>query len=210
MAGELLKIPVTKGKGFVELNTGDLPDHVYKAILIEGAKHYINTKMTKIATAGLEGEELAGARAAAMKQAEANVASMVAGTIRIVGQKASGDGKVSGKVMTEARRIAKALVKEEMKRLKIKVSHVEASEITKAANALIEANPEIVTKAQAAIAAQEAEAAGIKIDVASIAISPTKVKAAEAKKAAGKTTLSATQAGKPAKRKKGETAQANA
>lgn len=213
MPSEIFKVPVTKAKTTidVEVSPETIPDHVYKAVFAEGLKVFVNKGMAKIKVKDLSEADAASAQAAAIAQAEKNVQAMHDGTIKL-GRAKAADGKVSGKVKTEAMRIARALVKEELKRMKKKVSHYEAKDISAAAAALIEANPVIIAKAKAAIEAQEAEAAnvGSTIDISSIAISPTKIRAAEAKKAAGKTTLSATQAGKPAKRKKGETAQANA
>jgi hypothetical protein len=193
--GEVFRVPVTKAKGFVEVDTGDLPDHVYKAIFAEGLKVFVNRGMTKITVKDLEGEHLEKAKAAALAKAQENVENLKAGKVRITGGAKA--NKVSGKVMTEARRIAKALIKEELKRQKKKISHIEPKEITAAANALIEANPEIIEQAKAAIEAQEQEVSKLKIDISSIKESE-KLVARETKKAG---TLSAAQAGKPAKRK---------
>ena len=106
--------------------------------------------------------------------------------------------------MTEARRIAKNIIKDMMKRDKIKVSHVPAAEITKAANALLAVRPELVTQAEQSLAERKA----IKIDTAQfdigqIKIDPKLVAKAEADKQAKKKDkpLSATQAGKVAPRK---------
>ncbi len=50
-------------------------------------------------------------------------------------------------IETEAMRIARGLVKAELKRANIKVSGVETSEITKAARRLLEVNPGIYLEA---------------------------------------------------------------
>lgn len=193
----LVKVPVTKGKGFIEIDTSDgvLPDAVYQEALVQGLKVLLNRGMTKITkeTYPVPAE----LQAAAMAKATETYAAMKAGKIRIVGVKSS-DGKVSGAVMTEARRLARNLVKDAMKREGIKVSYVEASEITKAANALIAADPEIIEQAKAEIAARDAQKEKVTtaIDIKSIPQSAKKIKAAEEAKAAAKSTLSAAKAGK--------------
>jgi hypothetical protein len=54
----------------------------------------------------------------------------------------------SESLKTEARRIARNAVKTELKRQGIKVSHVEASEITKAAYHLLHCEPTIIEDAR--------------------------------------------------------------
>jgi hypothetical protein len=98
--------------------------------------------------------------------------------------------------MTEARRIARNLVKEELKRSGVKVSYVESSEITKAANALLAADPDIIKQAEEEV--EKRAKKKVAIDVGSIPISQKKVKAAEARKA--DKTLSAAKAGRVASR----------
>lgn len=194
-AGTLMKVPCTKGKGFVEIWTGKLPDNVYQEALLQGLKVIVNRGGTKITKEAYpNADEL---KAKAMEHAEAQVQNMYAGKIRIMGAKTD---KISGAVMTEARRLARNLVKDEMKRQGIKVSYVEASEITKAANALITSQPEIVEQAKAMLAERDEKAAGIKIKLAevtgTIQISPKKQAKAEAEKAKAKEQLSAAKAGK--------------
>lgn len=203
----IVKVPVTKGKGFIELDTETLPDTVYQEALMQGLKVLANRGMTKI-TKELypNAAELA---AAAMAKAEATKADMLAGKIRIMGAKAS-DGKVSGAVMTEARRLARNLIKDQIKRDGGKISHYDAKDITAAANALIAANPEVVEQAKASIAARDAEASQIATTLGevakSISASPKKIKAAEDAKA--NKPLSAAKAGKVKVRQKPEAATA--
>jgi len=106
--------------------------------------------------------------------------------------------KESAQVMTEARRIARNLVKDAMKEEGIKISHVKASEITAAANELIGDDPSIVEQAKANLAAAET-APKAKINIkALIKEDPELVAKAEAKKAKERESkpLSKTQAGK--------------
>lgn len=192
----VLKIPVTKAKAFVEMDTEEVPQNVYEEALMQGFKVLLNRGQTKISVTGLTGEKLAEARKASLEKAEATKLDLLAGKVRIVG--AATASKVSGAVMTEARRIARNLVKDEMKRQKIKVSHIEASAITQAANGLIEQHPEIIEQAKTNLEARSKTE--IKIDLSVVKPSPKKVAAAEAKKAkpAEEGQASAAKAGKVA------------
>jgi hypothetical protein len=183
---------VTKAKQALGLETDDLPEHVYIAFMREGAKHYLNRGMSKITKKEYPNpEEL---KAAALEQGQKNMEAILAGNIRIVGQaKAS---KVSGAVMTEARRLARNLVKDEIKRAGLKVSHFEAKEITKAANAILENDDSLIKDAQENL--EKRAKTPVKVDIKGlIKESPEKVAAAEAKKAKAKASAAAskTQAG---------------
>ena len=193
----ILNVPCTKGKGTVAINTEtDLPDAVYAEALLQGLKVLMNRGMSKITKETYpDAEEM---KAAAMAKAAENLEAIREGKIRFTGGAKS--NKASGAVMTEARRLARNLVKDEMKRQGIKISHVEASEITKAANALLEEDPSLIETAKANL--EERQKVPVKINVKSIPISQKKVAAAEAKKV--KSGLSAKQAGKVKTRKKGE------
>lgn len=190
--GEVLKIPVVKGKSFVEVEMDNLPDHVYREALVQGLKVLVNRGQTTITKASYpEAEAL---KAKAMEVAEQTLENMYAGKVRIMGGAKS--DKVPREIMTEARRIARNLVKEELKRSGVKVSYVESSEITKAANALLAADPDIIEQAKEEV--EKRAKKKVAIDIATIPISQKKVKAAEAKKA--DRTLSAAKAGKVASR----------
>lgn len=200
-----IKVRITKGGGSVDIDTDKLPDAVYQEALAKGLELLANRKMTKITVAKLEGEQLAAAQSAAMEQAGKNVEDMYSGNIRKTSTKSA---KTSGAVNTEAMRLARNLVKDAMKREGIKVSYVEASEITKAAKALIEADPSLIDQAKEAIAARDAKASQVGetlVNVAkSVPISAKKQAKAEADAAKKKTEagLSAKQAGKVAVRAK--------
>lgn len=197
----LVKVPVTKSKGgAVEIDVDAIPPEVFQAVVIAGLKDYLNRGMSKISVTGLEGEALEAAKSAAMEKAEKNRDDMLAGKTRITGQKA--EKGASGAVMTEARRLAKGIIKDAMKRKGIKVSYVPAPEITKAANAYIATHPEIVEQAKAMLAEREAAT----VDIELPAEDEKKIAAAEAKKKSKP--LSAAQAGKTKKSK--PQAQANA
>ncbi len=198
--GTVINVPVTKGKGTIAINTNDIPDDVYQEALLQGLKVLMNRGMSKITKETYpNAEEM---KAAAMTKGASNLEDIKAGKIRFTGGKKK---LATGQIMTEARRLAKNLVKDEMKRQGIKISHVEASEITKAANALLEADATIVEQAKKNVEERQKKVIeGASSIVSSIKISDKLVSKAEAKKAASKGQLSAKQAGKVQARAKGE------
>jgi hypothetical protein len=197
----ILKVPVTKAKATLDIDTSELPDAVYQEALAQGLKIILNRSQTKITKATYPVE--AELKAAALAKAEETLANMKAGKIRIMGAKAE---KTGGAVMTEARRLAKQVIKDEMKRQGIKVSYVEASEITKAANAYLttDAGKELIDRAKANLEAAQAKASATTDVLAGIVnpgmVSEKKKKKIEDEKAKAKAALSATQAGKPKSR----------
>lgn len=205
---KIVNVPITKGKTTLAVNISDIPDDVWQEVILQGLKVLLNRGTSKVTKETYpKAEELA---AKAMEVATAQLEMVNTSKIKFTGgKKKSG---ATGAVMTEARRLAKALVKDELKRAGIKISHVEASEITKAANLYLESEngAALIEKAKANLAEREKVSIGDTIDVAKIvAISPELVAKAEARKTASKGNLSAKQAGKVAKRSKGE-AQATA
>lgn len=206
----ILQVPVTKGKATVDIDTDTLPEEVYKEALLQGLKVLVNRGASKITKAAYPNDD--DMKAAAMKVAEEQVNLINTGKIKFTGKKAA--GKASGAVMTEARRLAKNFVKDEMRRQDIKISHVAASEITKAANLLLESEQgkAIIAKAEANLKERETVKVGEGgFDIKSlIKADPALVAKAEARKAKEKADkpLSATQAGKPKQRQKGQQAQA--
>ena len=189
----VINVPVTKGKSTFAFSTADMPDDVYQEMLLQGAKVLLGRGMSKITKETYpDAEQL---KAAAMAKAAENYEAMKAGKIRFTG----GKKKVAtGQIMTEARRLAKNIVKDEIKRQGGKVSHYEASEITKAANALLEQDPSIVEQAKANVETRQKQVVeGAASIVSTIKISDKLVAKAEEKKAKAKAAgLSAKQAGK--------------
>ena len=203
----VVNVPITQGKTTMAVTLADIPDDVYQEALLQGLKVLLNRGASKITKETYpNAEEL---KAAAVAKAQEQLELVNTSKIKFTGgKKKSG---TTGAVMTEARRLAKALVKDELKRAGIKISHVEASEITKAANLYLESEhgTALIEKAKANLAEREKVSIGDTIDVSTVIhISPELVAKANAKKAKGGT-LSAKQAGKVAKRAKGE-AQATA
>lgn len=216
--GTKLQIPITKGKGYIEIDTdsveegGDLTPEVYREAMVQGLKVILNRGMTKVTkesftnAQGVVDEE--GMKAEAMKIAEKTFKSMRDNSIRF-----TGGGKVkkeiSGEVMVEAMRVARGFVKQFLKDEGKKISHVDPKEITKAAKVLVGENPEIVEQAKATVEARKAAAAeglsGKPIDAkkfaAMVPINETKKAKADAEKAERAAASSAKKAGRVAKRK---------
>lgn len=194
----MLQIPITKAKGkFVEIDTDQIPQDVFTEAVLQGLKVLANRGTSKITKAAYpDADELS---AAAVEKANEQVELIMTSKIKFTGQKKSAG--ISGAVRTEAMRLAKALVKDELKRAGYKISHIEASEITKVAKEYLEASPELFEQAKANIEARAAVKVGAKLDIKSLVKeSPKLVEKANARKKAG--TLSATQAGKVKTRSK--------
>lgn len=186
-----LQIPITKAKGeFITIDTDKIPTDVYAEMLLQGAKVLLNRGTSKITKAAYP--DAAELKAKAIEKAQEQLALVMESKIKFTGQKkASG---ATGAVKTEAMRLAKALVKDELKRQGFKISHIEASEITKVAKEYLDASPELLEQAKANIEARQQIKVGDKLNVKSLVKeNPKLVAKAEAKKAG---TLSATQAGK--------------
>lgn len=130
-----INVPVPKGKDVVSFNPDDLSDKAYRYLLELGAKAYINSRMSKITIKELESEDTV--KSEAMIRANENLEKLLdpkfEGSTK--GAKAS---KVSGVVKTEAMRLARNIVKDEIKRSGGKISHYKASEITAAAKEYLE------------------------------------------------------------------------
>lgn len=198
----ILSIAVSKAGGAkIDVETDDLPAEMYALAMTEGLKVILNKRMSKITIKDLEGEKLEEAHAAALKIATENHAALMKGETKSRGATNTGSGKVPGVVMVEARRLAKEVVKDEIKAAGMKVSHVEAAVITKAANALIAQDPAYIEQAKRNIEARSAKPSTL--DIKSLIVeSPKLVAKAEAAKAAKrKPSAAAIHAGKVAPRK---------
>lgn len=208
----IVQVPITKSGGLIELDTDKIPTEVYEAALLEGLKSLANKGMSKITTKGLEGDDLAKAKAAAQTKGEANRDAIMDGSIKLPGRKAK--SKVPGEVMTEARRLAKNLIKDEMKKAGIRLKDVDAKDITKAANALLDGNAELIAEARENVEARKASKQTGKISLASVLPDfdtlVAKGKEAKAQQVERGKQLSAKQAGMTAKRAKKPAAGATA
>lgn len=197
----IMQIPVTKSKGFITIDTEkDIPDDVYEEVVRLGLKVLANRGTSKITKTTYPNE--AELKVAAQAKADEQVELIRTSKIKFSGGKAKKSG-LPAAVMTEARRLAKNVVKDELKKRGEKISHYAAKDITAAANQLLESDPSFIEMAKENLAAREATPS--KLDIGSLLkASPELVKKAEAKKAKASGTLSAKQAGKTAPRAKGK------
>lgn len=198
----ILQVPITKGNGTIAVDTDAIPAEMFSLAVMEGLKVLLNKKMSKVTgLTKMSGDELAKAHADAMKIAQSNFEDLMEGNLKS-GRSAKSKSGVPGAVMTEARRLAKAVVKDEIRKAGMKISHVEASEITKAANELIANDPSYIEQAKANLETRSKATPAIDIK-ALVSESPKLVAKANEKKAKEKANapLSAKQAGKVAPRK---------
>ncbi len=203
----IISVPIAKAGKDANLNVdvGQLSDDMYALVMAEGLKAILNSRMSKVGPVTKlekEGklEELATNRDLALKIAEDNLTKLLAGDIKAKSKAAKSD--LPREVQTEARRIAREIVKNQIRAAGGKPSHYAAKDITLAADEFIKADASIVTKARENLANRE----GIKpaVDLSSlIKESPQLVAKAKAKSEANKAPgLSAKQAGMVPTRKK--------
>lgn len=176
----IVSVFISKGKGSLDVDISKLPDDVYNEVVQKGLQSILGRGMGEIKTGALEGEELRRAQEAAMEVAAANLDKCYKGEIRFMAAKRT---KVKGKERTEALRIAKQIVKDQMKAEGLKVSHYSAKEITAAAEQVLNDNPEILEQAKENLAKIESERTKkVKIDLkSSMKADPKKVAAAKEK-----------------------------
>lgn len=214
----ILHIPITKaGNKTVSIDTEDpdqLPASMYLMALEEGLKVILNKGMSKVgALKDLSADELEKAHAKAMEIAEANLTKIKNAKVTKGRTTASSANKVAGVVMTEARRLAKAVVKDELRAAGIRISMVEATEITKLANEMLANDPTFVEQATANLEARAAKVSDGATDEAALrekalaklaalgGVTESPKLKAKAEKAKAEKPLSAKQAGKTVPRK---------
>lgn len=199
----ILNIPITKAGRKIEIETDALPEAMYAMALEEGLKAILNRGMTKIVTKDLEGDDLTAAKEAAYLKAEENKAKLMAGDVKR-GRASSAttkDGKkVDRAVLTEARRLAKNVVRDELKKAKVVLRTVPASKITEIANELIANDPQYIAQAETNLKERATVIPAIDLSSFVATAADPKLVAKVAAERKDKT-LSATQAGKVKPRK---------
>lgn len=189
------QVPILKAKLSIEIDSGKLHEDIYAYALQLGMKSIAN-RLSKIKKEDFATDE--EYQTAAFEASTKLVEAMYSGKgIRMVGVKAK--AKTAGAEKVEARRLARDVVKSQIKAAGEKLKNYSAADITEAADALIEANPEILAEAKANLAARADKAEKLKIDVKAITKSAKPAKPKASPKAEGQ--LSATQAGLVAKGK---------
>lgn len=201
VAGDF-QITITKAKRQLAVASKLLSDEMFAEVIYRGLSDVLNSGMSKITTKDLEGEELEKAQAAAFAKAEENLKALLAGEIKAKGSRGRKATKVPTEIKTEALRLAKAAITDQIKADGGKVSHYAKSDITKWAKELLEADESYFVMAKEEL--ERRKATPIKISLAQLKPSEKLVKKAEEKKAAAKKDkpLSAKQAAMPAPRQK--------
>lgn len=179
-------VPVVKARDVLEVDPEDLPIEVYEEAFALGLKALLNRGQTEIKTAGKSGQALANAKNEAMAKAKETLAKMKTGDVRMSGGRSRPKAGVSGAVMTEARRLAKISVKDEIKAKGGKVSHYTGAEITKFANLLLDQDESYLAQAKENLEARTLTKGKKKVDISGIKASEKLVKAAEDKAAKAK------------------------
>lgn len=190
----IVAVHVVKANSTINVDTAALPDAVYREVIAQGLKIIVNRGTTKITKETYPDE--AQRSEAAMEAAQHQVDEMLAGKVKRSAGVKAGKGASDTKVMTEARRIARNMIKDQMRANGLKVSQYDASTITEAANALMAKQPAILEEARASLE-RHAKPAQVELDLKSLPVSDKKAAEAAKRKAEKATQLSAKQAGKP-------------
>jgi hypothetical protein len=156
-------IPVTKaGKRLIEVDSGEagMSEATYNSIFEIGLKHVVNLGVSNLKQADFA--SLAEFENAAYEIAMKQVAKIKAG--KVTGVSRTAKAPKSSVEMVEALRLAKIYAKSELKAAGIKVSAVKAADITIAAKAYIDADPETwLNAAKASLAAATAPKTALNI-----------------------------------------------
>ena len=177
--GQYLSVPITKAKLTVEIDIDALPPDVYKEVLLQGLKHFVNQGMGEVKTAGLKEDALTKAQAVAAEIADKNVGKIYENKIRMTKGTRS---KVSGAVKTEAMRLARMIIKQAIRDQGEKVTHYSAKDISFAATqwlAETEEGKECFVQAEKNVKVRVETEAKAKIDLSSIKPDPKLVKKTE-------------------------------
>jgi hypothetical protein len=124
------------GKEPFLIDTDKIPVDVYEYIFKKGLEAVMGRGLTKVKSKDLEGDELETEQKAGHKIVTETVKAIYDGKIRMASK---AGGKLSGKVKTEAMRLAKIAIKAAIKDAGERIKDYEAKEITAlAAQALAE------------------------------------------------------------------------
>lgn len=189
----LFKIKISKAKTNLDVEFDDLPAEVQAFIVEQGLSKLLNGATARETAATTPDEKVRGENAMALAMNKLD--ALKAGKFKRTA--ARGDGKTPMVVMTEARRLAKNIIKAHLKAQGKRLGEIEPAAITEAANLYLTENPDLIETAKASIEASAALASSAKVNVDAIPVSAAKVKANEDKKAKSKAATQAKNAGKP-------------
>lgn len=211
---QIVEVLITKAKKALGVNVKALSDEMFAEIIYRGLSDILNSGMSKIVMKDLEGAELVKAQEAAFTKAEDNLKTLMDSKVKHKGQRGGAkSSKHSREVTTEAMRLARDVIKDQIRADGGKPSHYKASDISKWAKELLEADASYYDMANTNLESRKAKPigislAGLKADPALVAKDEER-KAKSKPKAAGQ--LSAKQAGKvaPPRQKPGQNASVN-
>ena len=201
-AASVMEVLITKAKKTLGVVVSTLSDEMFQEIIYRGLSDILNSGMSKITTKDLEGEELSKAQVAAFAKAEDNLKTLMDGKVKHKGQRGSAaKSKHSREVTTEAMRLGRDVIKDQIRADGGKPSHYKASDISKWAKELLEADPSYYEMANANLESRKKKPigisiAGLKPDETLVAKDNARTAAAKPKSAGQ---LSAKQAGKTGK-----------
>lgn len=192
-------VPIPKGGGAtLEIDTDAIPPEAYHAVVMAGLEALLGKRMSKITgLTKLEGEDLAKAHEAAAKIAQENLDNLMANKVPTKGARAAKTPGITREVRTEAMRLVKAVLKDQVRANGQKPSMVPAKQYTEAANLILADDPKYFEQAKINLEAR-AQIPKPTLDLSSmLQESPTLLAKAKAKSDANKAEgLSKTQAGK--------------
>lgn len=191
-SGPRFKIRITKAKKDLDIAWNELPPEVQMWLVEQGLSKVLNGATSKVTAANTPDENSRGEQA--MGLAQKKLDALRDGKFK---RSSKSDGKVPGVVMTEARRLAKTVIKAQIKAKGKKISDYEAKAITEAANTYLAAHPELVEQARASVDANAKIAEAAAVDVSAIPVSDKRVQAREKANAEKRAETAAKSAGKP-------------
>lgn len=187
-----LNVNISKAKQAIAVDTDKIPEALVDIIWQLGLEVLLNAKQTKIKVAKLEGKDLSDAQSAAFAQAEKNLGDVYAGKVTKRQPKSQDTSGIDRKVMTEAMRLARIAVRDEIKEQGLRIKAFTSAQITDFAKQYIEADATILETAKANLETRTV----VKKPKLSLVEDPKLVAKLDAEKAERKHEVSAKQAGK--------------
>ncbi len=178
-----INVQISKAKKELQISIEEfmaLDPDVQIYILEQGYGKVLNAATAKLTKAKIDEEGLTDEQVAdqAMGLVNKRMDELKAGKVKRT--RSAGKGKVPGVVMTEARRLAKNIIKAAIKASGERISAYEPKVITEAANEYLEQHPEVIEQAAASIE-QAKTLAGV-ADVSGIHTDAKRVAKLDAKK----------------------------
>ncbi len=190
----IIDVNVPKAKTKLKLNWDALDLDTKLAIIQAGVEKIVQASTTKATKADYPDEKQLAE--VALSMATKKLEEIQEGKWK-PGRRASTSGKVPGVVMTEARRLAKNIIKAQIKAANQRISDYEPKVITEYANLYLQDHEELIAQAQKSIEDSKKLAEKAAVDVSAIPVSAVKRAKNEARKAEARAATEAKNAGKP-------------